>query len=187
MTTVRHEWWVTPVWEIETGFDLKFNQDLLVEISQCTPPTNPYSFNIWDYKTKNITELNDFILKSVYENVREYFDYNFNAHLTRGWINRQFPGQSLSLHDHGGCMLACVYYIDTPTDAGDLQLVDPRGSVNWQVIRDGNVNGVKYKRITPKTGKLVLFPGYLLHQVETNKSKNVRISLATNIMFNLPK
>jgi hypothetical protein len=177
----KHEWWVTPVWEIQTGFDSKFNIDLLHEISLCKPPSNPYSFNIWDYKTKNISTLNDFILKSVYDNAVEYFSNNFNPKLTRGWVNRQVPGQALALHDHGGSMMACVYYINAPSNAGDLQLIDPRGSANWQWLSDGNVHGIKYKRITPESGKLVIFPAYLLHQVEVNRSNDVRISLATNI------
>ena len=41
-------------------------------------------------------------------------------------------------------------------------------------------NTKKYKRIKPEEGKMVFFPGYLLHMVEENKSGETRISLSTN-------
>lgn len=186
MTTVKHEWWATPVWEIETGFDSTFNNELLVEIDRCKPPTNPYMFNIWDYGTPNITILKQKILSTAKENVSPYFEqfYKFNPVLSRGWVNRQHPGNSLALHDHGGVLLACTYYIKTTNDCGDLLMVDPRGGVNWDLAREGNVLGIKYKRIKPTEGKLVMFPAFLLHMVELNQSTSTRISLATNIYSN---
>jgi uncharacterized protein (TIGR02466 family) len=186
MTTIKHEWWVTPVWEIETGFDSKFNDDLLVEIAKCTPPANPYAFNIWDYQTPKITELKNKILDSVKANASGYFPkfFRFNPVLTRGWVNRQRPGQSLALHDHGGTLLACSYYIKSAENCGDLLMVDPRGGVNWEWIQEGNISGIKYNRIKPSEGKLVIFPAYVMHMVEPNQSQSVRISLATNVFSN---
>lgn len=183
MTTIKHEWWVTPVWEIETGFDSTFNDEMLVEIANCKPPTNPYAFNIWDYNTPRLSALRQKILSSVKDNAAEYFPnfFRFNPVLTRGWVNRQNPGQQLALHDHGGTLMACSYYIKSADNCGDLLLVDPRGGVNWEWIQEGNISGIKYKRITPKEGKLVIFPAYVLHMVEINKSQQTRISLATNV------
>jgi uncharacterized protein (TIGR02466 family) len=184
MSVIKHEWWATPVWEIQTGFDSEFNEELLVEISKCVPPTNPHSFNIWDYKTPRISELKNKILTCVTDNVSPYLPQysRFNPQLSRGWVNRQYPQQSLALHDHGASLLACTYYIKSENNSGDLLLVDPRGTCsNWESVRDGNVVGVKYKRVTPKEGKLVFFPAYVIHMVETNNSKSTRISLSTNI------
>lgn len=183
MNVTKHEWWVTPVWQVDTGFDTKFNDDLLQEIARCTPPVNPYKFNIWDYNTPRISELKQTILNVAKENASMYFPdfFKFNPILTRGWVNRQNPGQSLALHDHGGTLLACAYYIKSPEGCGDLLMVDPRGGVNWEWLQEGTVSGIKYKRIKPREGMLVLFPAYVLHMVEINKSQQTRISLATNI------
>ena len=38
----------------------------------------------------------------------------------------------------------------------------------------------KYFRITPKTNLFVLFPSYLHHYVEPNRSDTARISIAIN-------
>jgi hypothetical protein len=60
-------------------------------------------------------------------------------------------------------------------------LVDPRGGVDWDNETDGQVVGIKTKRIKATTGKLVFLPGYVLHSVEENKSNLIRVSLSTNI------
>jgi hypothetical protein len=64
MSIIKHEWWVTPVWEIDTGFDLEFNKKLIDELSQCTPKIDS-QFNLWDYKTPYILKLKETILNSV--------------------------------------------------------------------------------------------------------------------------
>jgi uncharacterized protein (TIGR02466 family) len=183
MTTIKHEWWATPVWEIETGFDSKFNDELLAEIDSIKPPANQFMFNIWDYNSPRISELRSVILVKVKDNVSPYLQQysRFTPQLSRGWVNRQHPQQSLALHDHGGSLLACTYYIKTEQNSGDLLLVDPRGAANWESIKDGNIVGVKYKRVTPQEGKLVFFPAYVMHMVEINNSRSTRISLSANI------
>lgn len=182
MTTIKHEWWVTPIWEIETGFDHDFNLRLLREIDACRPDGTGM-FNIWNYKTPCITTLREKILHAVEQNASEYFPpfFKFNPELTRGWVNRQRPNQTLALHDHGGTLLACSYYINAPEGCGDLLMVDPRGGVNWEWLKDGDITGVKYKRITPTESKMILFPAYVMHMVDLNRSEETRISLATNI------
>jgi uncharacterized protein (TIGR02466 family) len=184
MNVIKNEWWVTPVWEIDTGFSEQFNNELLSEIDSIIPQTVGNKFDVWDTKTPRLTELKQTITSLVTDNAVEYFPdfFKFNPKLTRGWVNRHRPGQSLPLHDHGGALMAASYYIKTADNCGDLIMVDPRGGVNWDWLREGNFTGIKYKRVTPKESKLVLFPGYILHMVEANKSQFPRISLATNII-----
>jgi uncharacterized protein (TIGR02466 family) len=182
MSVTKHEWWVTPIWEIDTEFNEEFNQLLLKEISMCKQIPG-HMFNIWDYTTPAINTLKHKIISSAREHASEYFpkSFGYNPDVTRGWVNRQMPGDELALHDHGGSLLSATYYITAPEKSGDLKMVDPRGGVNWEWIQEGNISGIKYKRITPVAGKLVLFPSYVMHMVETNRSHEVRISLATNI------
>ena len=65
-------------------------------------------------------------------------------------------------------------------------LIDPRGGVNWGWLSEGGFSGIKYQRVKPEMGKMVMFPAYVLHSVEVNRSNETRISLATNI-YNPPK
>jgi Putative 2OG-Fe(II) oxygenase len=61
-----------------------------------------------------------------------------------------------------------------------LILIDPRGGVDWDKSNDGQL-GSKTFAITPTTGKLVFFPSFMLHSVDSNMSNAVRISLSTDI------
>ncbi len=182
MTTIKHEWWATPVWEVDTGFDVEFNKNLMRELPKLRDNSN--DFNIWDYSGSHLDQLKQKILETS-NNIEEYFGEYFNDMnlvINRGWINKQLPGEHLALHSHGGPLLATTYYINAPMNSGDLLLVDPRGATNWEYIKEGKVVGVKYKRITPVAGKLVVFPAFLLHMVEANKSNETRISLASNVV-----
>jgi ectoine hydroxylase-related dioxygenase (phytanoyl-CoA dioxygenase family) len=171
MNAVKHEFWVTPVWEIQTDFN---NSALLSELNNCKS-SDGSSFNLWNYSSPRISSLKDLIFSTVKECV------GIEPVIMRGWINRQKPMESLPIHDHGVTVLACVYYVNAPDNCGDLLLVDPRGSHNWDIAVENNVIGVKHKRIKPVSGKIVLFPAYLLHMVEINRSTETRICVATNV------
>jgi hypothetical protein len=70
-----------------------------------------------------------------------------------------------------------VYYIKATGNEGNLRLINP-------LTHDKFVGDLDFE-ITPITGKLVLFPGWLKHQVLQNNSTNERISLAFNLeLFN---
>ena len=90
---------------------------------------------------------------------REDLKYGF-------WFNRMGPGHRTTLHDHqeNDELLSAVLYLTAPRGSGDL------------VLRDAPVS----VRITPEAGLLVLFPPNMPHEVETNRSDAVRLSMAFN-------
>lgn len=182
MNVIRNDWWVTPVWEVQTDFNTEFNNLLLSEISQYHS-NNPNEYNLWQSHSKCITELKEYTKKIVKELTYDYISPtlgDFQFWHTRGWINHHRPGQSMPIHGHGGPKIAMTYYIKAPMDCGDLLIIDPRNGCDWDSGMD-SVNGSKFKRVKPKESKLVFFPGFLLHSVEENKSKEDRISLTSNM------
>jgi uncharacterized protein (TIGR02466 family) len=187
MNVVRNDWWVTPVWEIQTDFDKNFNDELLQELKSyysTKSMENTKEPNIWTMKTPCIKEINQYLIDIVTELTYDYVAINYNKfeyQHTRGWANYNLPGQSMLLHGHGGSKITATYYIQAENNSGDLMLVDPRGGVDWDKEIQANTNGVKFKRIIPKPGKIVFFPSYVLHYVDVNKSKDIRISLTTDM------
>ena len=180
---IRHDLWATPVWEVPTGFDAKFNNQLLAEISKIQAvPGN--GFNLWDYTDQNpcISKLRETILTEVCTAVKDDIPSG-KIVLRRGWVNHHRPGTSLVTHNHGNAIIACTYYVKAPQRCGDLLLIDPRGGANWGWENEGSINGVKHVRFTPKESSLVFFPGFLLHSVEENKSPQARISISSNLIF----
>lgn len=181
---IKHEWWSTPVWEVDTGLSGKFNADLLRDINIIhSSPGN--EFNIWNYNTESIDTLRETTLKIINDVVSEeipsYIKHKLS--LKRGWVNYHRTGESLATHNHGNTTVVCTYYIKSPNNCGDLLVFDPRGGVNWGWEVEGSIVGVKHRRIKPKEGSLVIFPGFLLHSVETNKSPLPRISLSSNLIL----
>jgi len=182
MAITKHEWWATPVWEIETGLSESFNLKLDAEINSLVVDKDQ-PFNIWNYKKPCLMELKELIIKHVIEISEGLFtnNYMFNPHPSRGWVNRQRTGEGMVLHDHGNSLMAVTYYIKAPSGCGDLLLIDPRASQGWDIQKENNIVGIRHKRVAPTPSKLVIFPAYLLHMVEINKSRDVRVSLSTNI------
>lgn len=183
MTVIRNNWWATPVWEFQTDFDHNFNQALLNEVSEYYSTVQLDDIkNVWNSTGPCITQLNKTILQIVqnatYEDlVADFSDTNLNYYNVRAWVNYHPTGKDNSIHDHSGRKLTATYYINAPDDSGDLLLIDPRGGVDW-----GTVAGKKFHRVKPTEGKLVFFPGFLLHMVESNQSPDPRISLTSDIV-----
>ena len=102
------------------------------------------------------------------------------------WANINPPGAYNRPHLHPNTLFSGVYYIKAPEKSGALKIVDPRpgaqtimpvrkpGTLPPQLWRD-----VNYR---PVAGRIIMFPGWLWHEVETNMSKEVRISVSFNFV-----
>lgn len=187
MHIVRNDWWVTPVWEVQTDFDENFNNALIREIQEYNRVEDPqkiFNYDIWKSSGKHIAELKQKSLEIIKKETHDLVSQNFQEFEywhTRGWVNYHNPGDYIPIHGHGGAKVAMTYYIHAPKDCGDLVIIDPRGGCDWNSELD-MVNGSKYKRVKPCSGKLVFFPAYLLHMVEYNRNqREPRISLTSNL------
>lgn len=184
MKVTKTDMWVTPVWEIQTDFDQEFNDSLLADINRYSQQhAHGSNFNVWNSDAESIQQLKTYTLKIVKACTWDYIAPtlgNFDFWHTRGWVNHSEPGQGMPIHGHGSPKIAMTYYIQTPDNCGDLLLIDPRNGCDWDSGNDG-VNGTKFNRIRPAAGKLVFFPGFVLHMVEPNRSDQARISITSNL------
>ena len=89
------------------------------------------------------------------------------------WFNIAKVGEKTGIHDHAKfASISGVVYLQCTSECGDLFFT-----------KCGQDN----LAITPEVGKMVLFPSFLKHGVQTNKSNQNRISLAFNLFpFPLP-
>jgi hypothetical protein len=89
------------------------------------------------------------------------------------WFNIAQVGEKTGIHDHAKyASISGVVYLQCNSDCGDLFF-----------IKEGQDD----LTITPEVGKMVLFPSFLRHGVQINKSNQNRISLAFNLFpFPLP-
>ena len=102
------------------------------------------------------------------------------------WANINPPGSFNQLHLHPNCLFSGVYYISAPKNSGELIISDPRPGV--QQIKPVTKNEPLPKDVwrelflEPQEGRLLMFPAWLWHRVEINKSEYLRISISFNFL-----
>ena len=164
--------WDYPGWKVKTDFDTKFNNDLLEEIysiaEEVKQDPNPRD-SLWDYHRPQLsilkTALTSFTNNIVTRDIPEIRNLNYRFKCDMGWVNVREPGQGIELHAHPDASFAATYYVKTPKGCGDLICY----------IKDG-----KEYRITPEEGDIIIIPFYILHEIEINKSNDLRISISTD-------
>ena len=97
------------------------------------------------------------------------------------------PGVSHNTaHVHPNTEIAAAFYISVPPNSGQIVFRDPRpqcemSGLHYKFGRSMPSLGPRYP-VRPEVGELLLFPGWLMHQVEPGQNeKELRISMAMNI------
>lgn len=109
------------------------------------------------------------------------------------WANVVERGGSNTFHYHSGCVWSAVYYVadgyDGSADAsgGELVLLDPRAPAATMTAPDlryrrpdGQVYASEMK-MRPQTGRIIMFPSWLMHSVQPYEGDGRRISIAVNL------
>ena len=100
------------------------------------------------------------------------------------WINKQGSLNTSMPHQHPTADLSIVYFPNAEKGCDTLEFLNPNSKLQY-VIHDemveqwNNYNSFTWN-IIPETGKVVIFPGYLIHYVKQNNLNKKRISIAFN-------
>lgn len=106
------------------------------------------------------------------------------------WANVSRRGAANEAHHHAGWFWSAVYYVDDggcdDATGGAIEFIDPRGALAMasapdlkMAVEDCLTAGL-VERVYPRTGMLLLFPGWLLHRVRRYAGDGTRISVAIN-------
>ena len=97
-------------------------------------------------------------------------------------VNRE--GHSVRAHLHPNSLFSGVLYLTAPEGSGAIALLDPRAGAQVLLppLRDPAA-GYACGRVLrqPRPGLLLLFPGWLWHEVERSRSSEPRICISFNI------
>jgi len=108
------------------------------------------------------------------------------------WANINRSGHGNEFHSHPGSFWSGVYYVDDggidadPSLGGELEFMDPRGpgpamyAPHLAFGKLGLSVGAN-ETVRPKSGRLVMFPSWVLHQVRPYGGDAQRISIAFNL------
>ena len=92
----------------------------------------------------------------------------------------------VTLHDHGDAHWSVAYYVDAgddmPAPSGRIAFLDPRRS--GRSIPELRLFGATFD-LAPRTGALVIFPGWLQHYVHPYRGERPRICVSANLTMEL--
>lgn len=109
------------------------------------------------------------------------------------WANVNRTGHGNEFHSHPGSFWSGVYYVDDggiaadPSLGGELEFMDPRGpgpamyAPQLAFAMPGGLSVGANEVVRPQTGRLVMFPAWVLHQVRPYRGMAERISIALNL------
>jgi len=153
-----------------------------------TDMSNPWKDNVLtNYKVgKSNNIIDEYNLRSfktkIVDNVNQMLDY-YEAQetgfiITGAWVNVYPPGAFQFEHEHPGSDISGVYYYQSNGNDGDIVFRNPNPYAFGNNFDKSKNQVVNY---TPMTGKMILFPSWMTHRVDLNKSESDRISIAFNI------
>jgi uncharacterized protein (TIGR02466 family) len=105
--------------------------------------------------------------------------------ITGCWANLNAPGAGHPVHTHPNNYLSGVYYVRIQPGADTINFLDPRPQTAIihppvTALTAENTDQVVV-RIT--SGTLLIFPAWLQHAVDPNRSDRLRVSIGFNLMF----
>jgi uncharacterized protein (TIGR02466 family) len=128
-----------------------------------------------------VTELSR-MQNEIYQN--EHLDRH--ARLGNMWANINPPGGMNQPHVHPNALFSGVYYVKSQPNCGRLKIYDPRPGIqtNMPTRKPGDPGRDLWRdaNIEPVVGRIIMFPAWLWHSVEENKSNDIRISVSFNFI-----
>ena len=127
----------------------------------------------------------DELFKMVYQVFNEEW---LDGKVTLGnmWPNINPTGGYNRPHVHPNSLFSGVYYVKAPSNSGRLVCNDPRPGI--QTCMPNRKKGQPPKHLwrdvhlQPQQNRALIFPAWLWHQVEPNKSNEPRISVSFNFI-----
>tara|TARA_B100000575_G_scaffold283458_1_gene276332 strand:- start:12 stop:608 length:597 start_codon:yes stop_codon:yes gene_type:complete len=188
----------TPVWTIQLENYESINELMYtyIKTQQKNDEIGINKSNVKGWHSQDF-DLNDnvtqkfinFILPAI-QQVMTDMDWEKNkqiAKINNMWAIVNTGGSGNLRHQHGNSTISGAYYVRAPINSGDIVFYDPRPAPVYSHpnVVNPNLLNAQINGITPKEGALVLFPSYLDHSVNENKSDEERIVISFNIRIQI--
>lgn len=174
------EIFTTPIYEKEWDRDPSII-DKLKEIIHSKELNFPYTTN------EEVLEFSKWII----ENAK---DFAYQTGRTQGYIglkdmwHRTMKNGSSYVPPHTHPTVWCVGTFYFEDDQGDLVLIDPRGTHDWEFKTVQDNEGHNHSNCTdyyykPKKNTCIMFPSYLKHLVLPTQEGRLRTAISWNILY----
>jgi len=176
--------------EQEQLWNLKDVSDFCLDLeknSSSRSLSNRGGFQSNDYE-EEFPEILDPIVKEITRHAKDYYEFakvDAEPKLLNLWVNVNRKHNYNSLHTHPHSFLSGTLYVKVPSgDAGNFVLHrDGKFKDYLDFVAPSDPEFYHYYSIKPEPNKILLFPSYMQHSVESNLTEDqddARISLAFN-------
>jgi len=140
--------------------------------------------NLWDQREHvgAVNRLYNIVRNNCAKYVNSFFNLELNSEdfeMKKAWLNVHHPYYPVHFHNHRQTAIAFVYYVDVVENSGGLQFLDPRSGLGW--VHPDQMKQFNLFNFRPSNGKMILFPGWMIHSIAVNKSDQNRIAIAGNV------
>lgn len=177
--------------ELEPGVRDEINKRLLSLLARLDPNLSklaPGTSRQTDANLHLIPELEPMaaeIQRAVHQ-VLQFLEVVYErARITGCWANVNAVQMSHREHIHPNNFLSGVYYVQADEGANNFTIDDPRPQrhmIKPRVIESTPFNAARFN-LSIKPGDMLVFPAWLPHSVDVNRSSRLRISVSFNAMF----
>ena len=183
----------TPIWLRKLTNAAEMNPKLMKDLAELEASNSSMvrsNVGGWHSDT-NLHQLDAFRpLRQVIENVAvgcaNYLGLDFQKAdlIFQGmWANRNGPGDYNTSHVHPNSFISGCYYVKVPENGGNIEFTDPIGerAMFTYPIKEEVTYLPRRLSYRCHEGLMVLFPSWLTHGVQPNRSQEMRMSIAFNI------
>jgi len=165
----------------------KYIKDLQIQNPKGITKSNLFGWHSNDFDLEN--EQPKYFINSISKNLNQAFNdmgwdiKNQEVKVTSMWSVVNKTNASNARHIHSNNYISAAYYVKTSENSGDIVFHDPRSVTTFRYPKISKHNALNSNIFTiqPKEGLLVLFPSYLYHSVDLNRSEEERIVISFNI------
>lgn len=116
--------------------------------------------------------------------IKNTFDCKQEFYITNSWMAFSKPGESHHVHFHPNSIISGVLYLQAVDDCGDI-ILHHKSSLRYNFdfsydLNSYNIFNSQTWKYKVSTGNIILFPSWVNHSVEENKSHQDRIILGFN-------
>jgi uncharacterized protein (TIGR02466 family) len=143
---------------------------------------NTTSNNNYILEEPEFADLKTIILDYVKEYVKKVYKpkHPVEPYITQSWLNYTKPGEYHHTHEHPNSFVSGVLYIHADTKEDKIKFHKSGYQQISIETAEFDILNSKSWWFSVETGKIVLFPSCLTHNVEQVTAGTVRISLAFN-------
>lgn len=193
----RQDLWPTPLWYFEVPAALinpgQVAQDAYVHQKSNNGLTlsnvggyQSYPLTMSDPVPPSIHRLMQFIVSQCQACAQE-FGFQRQLSVANYWININKNGHYNKMHIHSSSILSGCYYAATAPESGCI-IFHNRPDISY-ILGEMKQIGARESRFTavdqafePKPGAVLVFPSWLQHSVDENRSELDRVSIAFNLV-----